>query len=356
MEAGMLRRRGAAGEVVLTPELRTPGSGVWAVGVRLYVLRQQPTPRSTVPLSDSPLALGISEIDGWRLRYVSKPQPEDAKPAQQPREPLTKLPELLTAMGDYERAHGGEAAGAALYRLVHIRELQLANRRVYAPPVSAHPSDPKDHRLHIDYTIQPLLRQVLDTYEEDDRRASAAAPVPRAYFKFYDAFERRRGYLLIGRHVAIAAGLSDGCLRALASRLQTAELAPSGGFTPKGLETAIESVTMWNVDGEMRESVDRVEQLHISGTAGTQGQVWLAYALFVVGITVSLMSFVGHREWFLPGIATAILSGVLHSIHAVRRSAALHLIGGLLLGLSVVLTVAAFMLATLPIPAPFTLP
>src|SRR5437868_5628766 len=130
---------------------------------------------------------------------------------------------------------------------------------------------------------RPELRAVLDTFDP------LHLGEPRGYFRHYDTSTRRRGYLVVGRCAALLADLSDESVTTLFPLLQGGAIASQGGFTPEGLASVLTRVAQKDANQDVRESVDKLFDLKKSTDAATNGQIWLAYAVALIGVTLSLI-------------------------------------------------------------------
>jgi hypothetical protein len=280
--------------------------------------------------SASHLWSGTRHIEGWQLIHISLPISNAQQHAQLPRISLHELSPLFAQMQSYACSHRDSAGRSVGYLIFHIEEIGYAGENQ-----KKHRRGRKDQPLS-DPRVD--LRAIFDAF---DRLRPGE---PRGYFRHYDAIKKRRGYLIVGRNATLLADLSDERLTSLLPLLQGSALAIEGGFTAEGLSTALTRVAQWDANQDIRESIDEIAEVKKSSDVSTRGQVWLSYALALIGIALSLISFVAHPAYLAPGLVLLALSGIAHARFAQKGTSNWHLTGTVVFWLGIIVTMAGFLL------------
>jgi hypothetical protein len=273
---------------------------------------------------------GTRRIEGWQLIHVSLPILDAQQQTQRSKVGSQELPALFSQMKSYACTHRDSANSTVGYLILHIEEIGFSHENHKKPErnkINQSMSDPRTD-----------LRNLFDRFD------TPHPGEPRGYFRHYDSVKKRRGYLIVGRNATLLADLSDESLSSLLPLLQGSPLTSQGGFTFEGFSAALTRVAQWDANQDIRESIDNLAEIKKNSDASTYGQIWLSYALALIGITLSLIAFVLHPTYLAPGLIILALSGIMHARFAQKGTANWQLIGQIIFWLGVIVTVIGFLL------------
>ncbi len=275
---------------------------------------------------------GTRHIEGWVFHQVTLPVVVKNKQMLLPEVDLQQLTILLHQMLDEAYSHAEKTGKVEVgYLVIHVKEVR--------PPEvkSGHPNA-------ANHALRPEFRAILDAFDPLYLRE------PRGYYRHYDAITKQRGYLAVGRCAALLVNLSDESFSTLALLLQGGALAPHGGFTSEGLSMVLTRIAQWDANQDVLESVAKLYDLKKSTDAATHGQIWLSYALALLGVALSLIAFVPYPFWITPGLIILGLSCVAHARYAQKGNSHWRIGGKIIFWLGVIIVVSGFVLGFLYSP------
>ncbi len=350
-------------ETVLERLKKVPDEGWRVAGVSLYIVVAPDTPLGNAGSgpgdADTSAFWAQTRTIGERTLYqVALPAviPIDARPdtpASEQDLPLGDLPGLLARM--FANVYTREPhlrAGGAQYVIAHIRELRapaawLALQRRRAEDGDTHWQAIPWEEAKVARVVKVYLRGALDMFD--------ATPIgaPRGYYDHYDAQTRQTGHIAFGRSAAVLGGLSDATLRTFITLLQSGEMAPTGGLTRASLIPTIAQIAQWNGTEDVREIRDQVQEIKRGGDAATTGQIWISWALAVVGVALALISYLKEPLYLAPGLGLQAISSFFFATYARTGRRSILRVGEVIFWLGVILGIAGGILGALKQPIPF---
>ena len=151
-------------------------------------------------------------------------------------------------------------------------------------------------------------------------------------------------------------GLTDATLRTFVTLLQSGEMAGEGGLTRATLVPTIAQIAQWNGTEDVREIRDQVGELKRGGDAATTGQIWISWALAVVGVALALISYLKQPFYLAPGLAFQGVSSFFFATYARTTLRGWLRAGEIVFWLGVLVGIAGAIAGALNIPLPFPLP
>jgi hypothetical protein len=353
----------AAGQVRTTvlDKLKQESDESWRVaGVSLYIMVAPGIALGQVApgesdASDSALFAETRTIAGRKLYRVALPaiQSVDAQPdtlATEQDMPLSDLPGLLVRMfADACQREPELRAGGAQYAIAHIRELR-------APASWLAIQRKRDEDGHISGKRIPWQEQkvarVVTVYLRATLNLFDATPVgvSRGYYEQYDAPTRATGYIAFGRSAAVLGGLSDTTLRTFVTLLQSSEMSPQGGLARASLAPTIARIAQWNGTEDVRAIRDQVTDIKRGVDAATTSQIWISWALAVIGVALALINFIKPPLYLAPGLACQALSSFFFAAYAHTARRDVLRVGTLIFWIGIALGVAGIIGSALGLP------
>lgn len=324
---------------------------IFAQKLALYILPMSGVQKSDLesvsPLKEhSILAKGrfvmtTRTVEGWMLCKITLS-------AVQLTVKISEIPSLLAEMlnafsgsleSKQEILESTSGNHPVAYMIVHIQE-------VGSPPSGWRLSSDElllgiDDNSTASLYIKMNVRSIIDTLDP------LSSETPRGYYYQYDEVQKKKGYLAVGPHAAVCVGISDKNISVLSTLLQSGTLAPSGGFTTEGFNNVIARITQWTLNQDIRESIDQINAFRASGDAATRGQIGLTYSIALIGITLSIISYIPNKLLLLPGMLLAGFAGISWASHAGTINHFWKNMGIILFIVSILLTVGAFLVSFL---------
>ncbi|MGH2505648.1 MAG: hypothetical protein ACRDID_24315 [Ktedonobacterales bacterium] len=353
----------AAGRVrttVLDALKKGPDEDWRVAGVSLYIMVApgialgQVAPGAS-DASDSALFAETPTIAGRKLYRVALPaNPSvDAQPdalATEQDIPLSDLPGLLVRMfADAYQREPGLRAGGAQYAIAHIRELRapatwLAIQRKRDEDGHVSGKQVPWQEQKIARVVTGYLRATLDLFD--------ATPVggSRGYYEQYDAPTRLTGYIAFGRSASVLGGLSDATLRTFVTLLQSSDMSPQGGLARASFAPTIARIAQWNGTEDVRAIRDQVTEIKRGADAAATGQIWISWALAVIGVALALISYVKPPLYLAPGLACQALSSFFFATYARTARRDVLRIGTTLFWVGIALGVVGIICSALGLP------
>lgn len=357
-EAGQVR-------VTVLDRLKGVSDESWRVaGVSLYIVVAPGVPLSGAGkgaggnAGDSAFWASTRTIGDRTLYQVALPAilPVDAKPDTSATEQslsLSDLPGLLARMfADAYQREPDLRAGGAQYVIAHVRELRapaawlaLQRQREQEGRIPGQIVPWQEEKVA--RVVKVYLRAALDLFD--------ATPIgaPRGYYDHYDAHTRRTGHIAFGRSASVLGGLSDATLRTFVTLLQSGEMAREGGLTRASLAPTIAQIAQWNGTEDVREIRDQVSEIKRGGDAATTGQIWISWALAVVGVALALISFLKQPLYLAPGLGLQAVSSFFFAAYTRTGRRSVLRVGMTIFGLGVVVGIAGGILGVLSPHVPF---
>jgi len=342
--------------------LRKVADGGWRVaGVSLYIVLASDTP--IVPDGDNPGASAFwvttRTINDRKLYQVALPAvlptgaPKDT-PATEQDLPLAELPGLLARMfADAYQRQPELRAGGAQYAIAYVRELRapadwLRQLRQREQDGELYSKSIPWQEQKVARVVQVYLRGVLDLFD--------ATPIgaPRGYYDHYDSRTRTTGYIAFGRSAAVLGGLSDMTFRTFVTLLQSGEMSPQGGLTRATLTPTIAQMAQWNGTEDVREIRDQVSEIKRGGDAATVGQIWISWALAVIGVALALISYVKPPIYLAPGLGLQAFSSFFFATFARTGHRKWLRVGMILFWVGVALMIVGGAFGAFSLPTPFS--
>ncbi|GAC1347470.1 MAG: hypothetical protein NVSMB27_12940 [Ktedonobacteraceae bacterium] len=281
---------------------------------------------------------GTRRVEGWIFHQIALPATIEDERVLLPEVALHDLSPILHQMLAFACSRSNRRIG---YLIIHINQLRKSgNVR----------SDSKEEPSAGNGITEPLevsLRTIFDSFDP------LQYGVPRGYFEHYNTQIKQRGYIIIGQHAALLADLPDTSFKIFANLLQSGALDSQGGFTSEGLAAVLTRIVQWDSNEDLRESVDRLFDLKVSTDAATHGQIWISYALALIGVVLALISTISYPAWLTPGLLLLGLSCLAHARYAQKGTSRWSVIGKVVFWVGVAAIVAGFILGVL---VPLSLP
>jgi hypothetical protein len=145
----------------------------------------------------------------------------------------------------------------------------------------------------------------------------------------------------------VLGGLSDDTLLTFVTQLQSGDMAHEGGLTRASLTPTMAQIAQWNGTEDVREIRDQVSEIKRSVDAATTGQIWISWALAVVGVALALIAFLKQPLYLAPGLGLLASSSFFFATYARTGRHSVLRIGRTILGLGVVVGIAGGILGVL---------